>query len=59
MKAVLLLAYFGFLRCGELIVSKTFQHDVNMTFDDVRIFDDHLTLHLKQSRQTHFVNVSQ
>ena len=54
MKAVLLLAYFGFLGCGEFIVSKTFQHDVNLTFDDVRIFDDHLTLHLKQSKTDPF-----
>ena len=54
MKAVLFLAYFGFLRCGEFIVSKTFQHDVNLTFDDVRIFDDHLTLHLKQSKTDPF-----
>ena len=54
MKAVLLLAYFGFLRCGEFAVSNTFQHDVNLTFDDVRIYDDHLTLHLKQSKTDPF-----
>ena len=54
MKAVLLLAYFGFLRCGEFTVIKSFQHDVNLTFDDVRIFDDHLTLHLKQSKTDPF-----
>ena len=54
MKTVLLLAFFGFLRCGEFAVSTTFQHDVNMTFDDVRIFDDHLTIHLKQSKTDPF-----
>ena len=54
MKAVLLLAYFGFLRCVEFTVSKSFQLDVNLTFDDVRIFDDHLTLHLKQSNTDPF-----
>ena len=49
-KAVLLYAYFGFLVCGEMIVSKTFQHDIILMFDDVRIFDDHLTLHLRPSQ---------
>ena len=54
MKAVLLSAYFGFLRCGEFTVSKNFQPDVNMTFDDIRLFDDYLTLHLKQSKTDPF-----
>ena len=54
MKAVLLVAYFGFLRCGEFAVTNTFQPDVNLTFDDVKIFDDHLTIHLKQSKTDPF-----
>ena len=54
MKAVILLAYFGFLRCGEFAVSKTFQNDVNLTFDDIRINDDHLTIYLKQSKTDPF-----
>ena len=54
MKAAVLLAYFGFLRCGEFTVSKTFSHDMHLTLGDISIYEGHLSVLLKQSKTDPF-----
>ena len=54
MKAMILLAYFGFLRCGEFTVTNKFAHDENLTLSDIVIYEDHLSILLKQSKTDPF-----
>ena len=54
MTAMILLAYFGFLRCGEFTVHNKFAHDENLTLNDIVINDDHLSVFLKQSKTDPF-----
>lgn len=54
MKSAILLSYYGFLRCSEFTVSKTFDHDVHLTIGDIMIYADHFTVLLKQSKTDPF-----
>ena len=54
MKAAVLLAYFGFIRCGEFTVPKTFSHDMHLTLGDISIYEGHLSVLLKQSKTDPF-----
>lgn len=53
-KAMILLAYFGFLRCCEFTVSNKFAGDVHLTLSDIVINEDHLSVLLKQSKTDPF-----
>ena len=54
MDTACVIAFFGFLRCGEFIVLQSFDPDSDVCNEDVTINDDHATLHLKSSKTDHF-----
>jgi hypothetical protein len=47
-------AFFGFLRCGELTVTNTFDSAVNICVGDVTFYADFVLLHLKTSKTDPF-----
>ena len=54
METACVIAFFGFLRCGEFTVLHSFDPDINVCSEDVTINDDHATLHLKSSKTDPF-----
>jgi hypothetical protein len=48
------LAFFGFLRCGEFTVDDRFIAANNLCVDDVKLFNDHLIVTLKRSKNDPF-----
>ena len=54
METACVIAFFGFLRCGEFTVLQSFDPDSNVCSEDITINDDHPTLHLKSSKNRSF-----
>ena len=56
MRASCLLAFFGFLRCGEFTVSKerTFDPTCHLCYVDVNIRSDHIAVNIKVSKTDPF-----
>lgn len=54
METACVIAFFGFLRCGEFTVLQSFDPDSNVCNEDITINDDHATLHLKSSKTDPF-----
>lgn len=49
-----IIAYFGFLRCGEFTVNIEFDTECNLCLEDIRFVDDGAVLHLKSSKTDPF-----
>lgn len=49
-----IIAYFGFLRCGEFTVNIEFDTECNLCLEDIRFVDDSAVLHLKSSKTDPF-----
>jgi hypothetical protein len=54
METARVIAFFGFLRCGEFTVLQSFDPESNACSEDITINDDHPTLHLKSSKTDPF-----
>ena len=52
LETVFVVAFFGFFRCGELTVLKTFDSDINLSFEDVHIKDGNSVLILLKKSKT-------
>ena len=53
-EAACITAFFGFLRCGEFTVKKTFCSEINLCFEDVTFIQDRVVLRLKVSKTDPF-----
>ncbi|XP_069119652.1 uncharacterized protein [Argopecten irradians] len=54
MRTVCIIAFFGFMRCGEFSCNSTFDPNVNVTVGDVTVSKDVTVLRLKQSKTDPF-----
>ena len=52
--ATCVMAYFGFLRCGEFTILHSFDPECNVCMEDVHFHKDRVTLHLKASKTDPF-----
>lgn len=53
-EAACVVAYFGFLRCGELTVNTDFDASCNLCLEDITFEEDYAILHLKTSKTDPF-----
>ncbi|CAG2204821.1 unnamed protein product [Mytilus edulis] len=53
-EAACVVAYFGFLRCGELTVNTDFDASCNLCIEDITFEEDYAILHLKTSKTDPF-----
>ncbi|CAG2221610.1 unnamed protein product [Mytilus edulis] len=53
-EAACIVAYFGFLRCGELTVNTDFDASCNLCIEDITFEEDYAILHLKTSKTDPF-----
>ena len=54
LEATCVMAYFGFLRCGEFTILHSFDPECNVCMEDVHFHNDRVTLHLKASKTDPF-----
>ncbi|XP_033761538.1 uncharacterized protein LOC117343304 [Pecten maximus] len=54
MQTACIVAFFGFLRCGEFTVKTSFDHTVHLCVSDLIITDDYVMVHLKRSKTDPF-----
>ena len=54
LEATCVMAYFGFLRCGEFTILHSFHPECNVCMEDVHFHKDRVTLHLKASKTDPF-----
>ena len=54
LKAACLVAFFGFMRCGELTCMNKFDEKINLCYEDVRLIDGCIFVNLKKSKTDPF-----
>ena len=54
MEVVCVVAFIGFLRCGEFTVLKHFSPELNVCYEDVIVFEDRAVLKLRASKTDPF-----
>ena len=54
LEAACVIAFFGFLRCGEFTVLDQFDSDTNLSYNDVQVTNECIFLLLKKSKTDPF-----
>ena len=54
LEAACIVAFFGFLRCGEFTVLSSFNPEFNLCLSDVQILQDRILITLKKSKTDPF-----